>query len=203
MLFRSILKLALGDATVYRAEEDTFVRMPAAEPRAIDLGRRLEPNPKMMMLPRMLELRADPLSYWRIDERIDELGAERARERLRRGVLERLARDGSIRLLDAGRDRTWTIAGELDPADPSMLAGPTLRLDDRDGVPVASPTYEKEEFLASTDERFRPVNLLTGPDGGLYVVDFARGVVQHRIYMTTWLRKQVEERGLEIGRAHV
>ena len=134
---RSILKLALGDATVYRADEDTFVRMPAAEPRAIDLGRRLEPNPKMMMLPRMLELRADPLSYWRIDERIDELGAERSRERLRRDVLDRLARDGSIRLLDAGRDRTWTIAGELDPADPSTLAGPTLRLDDRDGVAEA------------------------------------------------------------------
>ena len=67
---------------------------------------------------------------------------------------------------------------------------------DRDGVPVASPAYEKKEFLASTDERFRPVNLLTGPDGGLYVVDFARGVVQHRIYMTSWLRKQVEARGL-------
>jgi putative membrane-bound dehydrogenase-like protein len=70
------------------------------------------------------------------------------------------------------------------------------RLIDRDGVPVATPAYDKQEFLASTDERFRPVNLLTGPDGGLYVVDFARGIVQHRIYMTTWLRKQVEERGL-------
>ncbi len=70
------------------------------------------------------------------------------------------------------------------------------RLDDRDGVPVATPVHDKQEFLASTDERFRPVNLLTGPDGGLYVVDFARGIVQHRIYMTTWLRKQVEERGL-------
>ena len=69
-------------------------------------------------------------------------------------------------------------------------------LEDRNGVPVATPTYEREEFLASTDERFRPVNLLTGPDGALYVVDFGRGVVQHRIYMTTWLRRQVEERGL-------
>jgi len=70
------------------------------------------------------------------------------------------------------------------------------RLADRDGVPVATPAYDQQEFLASTDERFRPVNLTTGPDGGLYVVDFARGIVQHRIYMTTWLRKQVEERGL-------
>ena len=67
---------------------------------------------------------------------------------------------------------------------------------DRDGVPVAEPFHDKSEFLASVDERFRPVNLATGPDGGLYIVDFARGVVQHRIYMTTWLRKQVDERGL-------
>ena len=69
-------------------------------------------------------------------------------------------------------------------------------LSDRDGVPVAEPFHDQMEFLASVDERFRPVNLATGPDGGLYIVDFARGVVQHRIYMTTWLRKQVDERGL-------
>lgn len=69
-------------------------------------------------------------------------------------------------------------------------------LQDQNGVPIATPVYKKSEFLASTDERFRPVNLLTGPDGGLYIVDFARGIVQHRIYMTSWLRKQVEERGL-------
>jgi putative membrane-bound dehydrogenase-like protein len=69
-------------------------------------------------------------------------------------------------------------------------------LQDQNGVPTATPVHEKSEFLASTDERFRPVNLLTGPDGGLYIVDFARGIVQHRIYMTSWLRKQVEEREL-------
>ena len=69
-------------------------------------------------------------------------------------------------------------------------------LSDRNGVPVAEPFHDQEEFLASVDERFRPVNLATGPDGGLYIVDFARGIVQHRIYMTTWLRNQVEERGL-------
>src|SRR3989454_6614798 len=29
--------------------------------------------------------------------------------------------------------------------------------------------YDKTEFLASTDERFRPVNLNNGPDGCLYI----------------------------------
>jgi mono/diheme cytochrome c family protein/glucose/arabinose dehydrogenase len=56
--------------------------------------------------------------------------------------------------------------------------------------------YKEHEFLASTDERFRPVNLTTGPDGALYVVDFYRGVIQHRISLTTYLRQQSEERGL-------
>lgn len=53
------------------------------------------------------------------------------------------------------------------------------------------------EFLASTDERFRPVNLVDGPDGALYVVDMYRGVIQHRLFVTSWLRAQVEARGLE------
>lgn len=53
------------------------------------------------------------------------------------------------------------------------------------------------DFLASTDERFRPVALATGPDGALYIADMYRGVIQHRIFMTTFLRKQVVARGLE------
>ncbi|MFT7678616.1 MAG: mono/diheme cytochrome c family protein/glucose/arabinose dehydrogenase [Planctomycetota bacterium] len=52
------------------------------------------------------------------------------------------------------------------------------------------------DFLTSTDERFRPVNITGGPDGGLYVADFARGLIQHRIYLTSFLRKQMEEREL-------
>jgi len=66
-----------------------------------------------------------------------------------------------------------------------------------DGTLVGERAYESSEFLASTDERFRPVNAYNGPDGGLYIVDMYRGVLQHRIYMTSFLRAQVEERGLE------
>lgn len=78
-------------------------------------------------------------------------------------------------------------------------------LDEEGDVLRGTPTYQGREFLASTDERFRPVSTLTGPDGGLYIVDFARGVVQHRIYMTTWLRRQVDDRGLDAptGRGRV
>jgi mono/diheme cytochrome c family protein/glucose/arabinose dehydrogenase len=70
-------------------------------------------------------------------------------------------------------------------------------LTEKDGVVVGKNAYKDSEFLASTDERFRPVNLYTGPDGTLYVADLYHGILQHRIYMTSYLRKQVEERGLD------
>lgn len=66
-----------------------------------------------------------------------------------------------------------------------------------DGRLVGTAAYERREFLTSTDERFRPVNLGTGPDGALYVVDLYRGVIQHRVFVTSFLRKQVVARGLE------
>ena len=74
-----------------------------------------------------------------------------------------------------------------------------IKLTEKDGALSGANAYEGTEFMTSTDERFRPVNLYNGPDGALYVVDFYRGLVQHRIYLTTFLRKQVEERGLDKG----
>jgi glucose/arabinose dehydrogenase/mono/diheme cytochrome c family protein len=74
-----------------------------------------------------------------------------------------------------------------------------IKLTEQDGALSGANAYEGAEFMTSTDERFRPVNLYNGPDGALYVVDFYRGLVQHRIYLTSFLRKQVEERGLDKG----
>lgn len=71
-----------------------------------------------------------------------------------------------------------------------------VMLEEDDGA-VARAAYEQRDFLASTDERFRPVNLSNGPDGALYVVDMYRGILQHKIFMTSFLRKQIEERGLD------
>lgn len=68
---------------------------------------------------------------------------------------------------------------------------------EEDGLAVrASRADGEREFLTSTDERFRPVNLTGGPDGALYVVDLYRGVIQHRLFVTSYLRRQVEARGL-------
>ncbi|MEJ7911747.1 MAG: c-type cytochrome [Chitinophagaceae bacterium] len=52
------------------------------------------------------------------------------------------------------------------------------------------------EFLASEDERFRPVHLASGPDGALYIADMYRGLVQHGTYVTPYLREQTIKRKL-------
>ncbi len=57
--------------------------------------------------------------------------------------------------------------------------------------------YEQAEFLASTDERFRPVYLSSAPDGTLYIVDMYRGIIQHKGFITEYLRDQIVSRSLE------
>ncbi len=61
---------------------------------------------------------------------------------------------------------------------------------------AAHDPHPGREFLASSDERFRPVHLATGPDGALYVADMYRGLVQHGAYVTPYLREQTLARGL-------
>ena len=61
---------------------------------------------------------------------------------------------------------------------------------------TAHDPHPGKEFLASTDERFRPVHLATGPDGALYVADMYRGLVQHGKYVTPYLREQTLKRKL-------
>jgi len=74
-----------------------------------------------------------------------------------------------------------------------------------DGIPTlvaehrryGDPDWVEREFLASTDERFRPVDAKVGPDGALYVIDMYRGILQHVRYVTTYLREYILEHGLD------
>ncbi len=56
--------------------------------------------------------------------------------------------------------------------------------------------YSNKEFLASTDERFRPVNLFNAPDGSIVVLDMYRGIIQHKTYLTPYLKNQIGMREL-------
>ena len=51
------------------------------------------------------------------------------------------------------------------------------------GRRVLHNTYSGEEFLASKDANFRPINSTTGPDGTLYITDMHRGIVQESAWV--------------------
>lgn len=68
-----------------------------------------------------------------------------------------------------------------------------------DGSLIGYNPYENLEadFLTSTDERFRPVNIYSSPDGTLYIVDMYRGIIQHQSFLTSYLETEIKKRGLE------
>ncbi|MEC9331812.1 MAG: PVC-type heme-binding CxxCH protein [Verrucomicrobiota bacterium] len=60
-----------------------------------------------------------------------------------------------------------------------------------------APTEKKSEFLASSDNYFRPVALELGPDGALYLADMQREVIEHPDYIPSKLKKKMRIRGGE------
>ncbi len=73
-----------------------------------------------------------------------------------------------------------------------------------DGVSFKSKTpYEGREFLSSTDEWFRPVSLQHGPEGGLYLADMHRKVIDHPAYIPEEARPGLDwESGKTDGRIY-
>src|SRR5699024_1836943 len=67
-----------------------------------------------------------------------------------------------------------------------------------DGSLIGYNPYEnlQADFLTSTDERFRPVNIYSAPDGTLYIVDMYHGIIQHQTFMTSYLETEINKRDL-------
>lgn len=90
------------------------------------------------------------------------------------------------------------VYGNVFVAEPAANLVSRLVLED-DGTAVwARKAYERGEFLASTDERFRPVFISNAPDGTLYIADMYRGIIEHRISITEYLRDQILGRKLDV-----
>ena len=62
---------------------------------------------------------------------------------------------------------------------------------------IATQAWDDREFIASSDESFRPVNLFTGPDGAMYVVDMHRGMMEHRAFATPYYRNGIMDKKLD------
>lgn len=68
-----------------------------------------------------------------------------------------------------------------------------LLLRDGAGYRVARASEERVEFLASTEEWFRPVNLTLGPDGAIYIVDMYREIIEDYSAIPRHLQQQYVE----------
>src|SRR6185436_14675889 len=70
-----------------------------------------------------------------------------------------------------------------------------------DGVTHLANPYEKQqgEFIRATDPLFRPVNMITAPDGTLYIVDMYRGIIQQGNWTQkgSYLREQIDALEME------
>ncbi|MEI7800664.1 MAG: hypothetical protein WCI28_10780, partial [Opitutaceae bacterium] len=122
---------------------------------------------------------------------------------INRGYRPDFLRDGKLKEFTAANS-PWVYRGDLMPEfyGNAFVAEPSANFIRRNiltagqGTLIGRNAYQQQEFIASTDERFRPVGFNTGPDGALYFIDFYRGVIQHRISLTSYLRKQSESRHL-------
>jgi mono/diheme cytochrome c family protein/glucose/arabinose dehydrogenase len=91
--------------------------------------------------------------------------------------------------------KEWS--GTAFTTEPSCNLVKAIRIEEKNGMLKGSHPTGNREFLASTDERFRPVNAYNAPDGSLYILDMYHGIAQHHTYMTTYLREQILSRGLD------
>ncbi len=62
---------------------------------------------------------------------------------------------------------------------------------------IANQVWQEKEFLASTDEGFRPVSLKNGPDGSMYIVDMHRGMIGHHAYLSPYLKEKTKTTRLD------
>jgi len=66
-----------------------------------------------------------------------------------------------------------------------------------DGVGVVHNAFSGSEFIRSTDGYFRPVWTENGPDGGLYIADMYRGIIQEKEWFPTEVSKELQDRYVE------
>jgi putative membrane-bound dehydrogenase-like protein len=63
------------------------------------------------------------------------------------------------------------------------------KLEPKGSASIARRSIKNADVVASEDRSFRPVNLVTGPDGAIYVIDMYRKVIEH----PEWIPDEIEK----------
>lgn len=131
------------------------------------------------------------------------------------GGLPRLRADSTLNHFTActgqsvyrGNTLPADLKGDLLICEPVGRLVRRAKITNTDGKITMRNAYDKQEFMASTDMNFRPVNSATGPDGSLYIVDMYRGIIQEGEWtkLGSYLRTQILNKKLDknIGRGRI
>lgn len=71
------------------------------------------------------------------------------------------------------------------------------RFEWKDGAGVAFNAFPGSEFIRSTDAYFRPVWTENGPDGGLYIADMYRGIIQEKEWFPSEVTSELKAHYVE------
>lgn len=166
----------------------------------------LVPTPYYGRNPNLLRTRGSYESLEGDDREVNEVWPARPTRGVNRGYQTGILRaDGRLAAFTSvnspvvyrGDRLPKDLYGNVFVAEPAGNLVSRIIVED-DGEELASrKAYDTSEFFASTDERFRPVYLSNAPDGTLYVVDMYRGIIEHKGYVTEYLRDQIAQRKLE------
>jgi mono/diheme cytochrome c family protein len=132
----------------------------------------------------------------------------RSNRGVNRGYRDPFFRDDGSSIVIQGASGPTIYRGDLYPKDlqgnafipdsPTNLVHRMIVTDDGTGRLKATNGYARGEFLASSDERFRPAALFDGPDGNMYVVDMYRGVVQAGGLWSEYLTDYIKTHDLQL-----
>lgn len=98
------------------------------------------------------------------------------------------------------------VRGDLFFGEPVGRLIRRAKIEVQDGVTHLVNPYDHSEFMRSTDPNFRPINMVTAPDGTMYIVDMYRGIIQEGnwvkqgSYLRTIVQKFQLDKNIDHGR---
>lgn len=131
------------------------------------------------------------------------------------GGLPRLRPDSTLNHFTAscgqsiyrGNSLPQDLAGDYIVCEPVGRLISRAKVQNVKGKITFRPAYYRQEFIASSDMHFRPVNTYTGPDGNLYIVDMYRGIIQQGNWTPkgSFLREAIDKRKMaqNVGRGRI